>query len=146
MLKELTNILKHQSQLVAKMVELAKRQQQALVDFDVDTLYDISKFQNDIAVSFKRVENKRLEMLMDWFGINRNQAMKLRVSQLQNAFTDFDFSEMKDLRKSMSKMLIDLNNINNTNRVLSNRAKHSVYEMMQSLTKKGEVQVCNVRV
>jgi galactokinase len=146
MLKELTNILKHQSQLVAKMVELAKRQQQALVDFDVELLYDISKFQNDIAVSFKRVENKRLEILMDWFGISRNQAMKLRVSQLQNAFTDFDFSEMKDLRKSMSRMLLDLNNLNNTNRVLSNRAKHSVNEMMQTLTKKGDVQVCNVRV
>ncbi len=146
MLKDLGNYLKHEYQLIAKLIDLAKRQQQALVNFDVDSLYDITKFQNDIATSFKRVENQRIEMLMNWFGISRSQAMNLRISQLQNAFSDYDFSEMKSLRKSMSKLLIELNSINATNRVLSNRAKHSVNEMMQSLSQKGDVQVCNVRV
>lgn len=146
MLKDLGNYLKHEYQLIAKLIDLAKRQQEALVNFDVDSLYDITKFQNDIATSFRRVENQRIEMLMNWFGISRSQAMNLRISQLQNAFSDYDFSEMKSLRKSMSKLLIELNSINATNRVLSNRAKHSVNEMMQSLSQKGDVQVCNVRV
>lgn len=146
MLKDLGNYLKHEYQLIAKLIDLAKRQQEALVNFDVDSLYDITKFQNDIATSFRRVENQRIEMLMNWFGISRSQAMNLRISQLQNAFSDYDFSEMKSLRKNMSKLLIELNSINATNRVLSNRAKHSVNEMMQSLSQKGDVQVCNVRV
>lgn len=146
MLKDLTKYLKHEAQLVNKLLELAQKQQKALVNFDIDSLYDLSRFQNDISVSFKRVENQRIEMLMEWFGISRNQAMNLRISQLESAFNKHDLRELKELRKNLRTMLIDLNNINNTNRVLSNRAKHSIGEMMHALSKKGETQVCNVRV
>lgn len=146
MLKDLKRYLMHEEQLVNKLVDLAQQQQKALVNFDIDSLYDITKFQQDISLSFKHVENNRIELLMKWYNISRNQAKNLSLSQLQRTFKDEDFSEIKNIRKKLKDSLISLNNLNSTNRVLSNRAKNSINEMMKSLSKRGETQVCNVKV
>lgn len=145
MIKDMILHLRHEEQLVTKLIELARRQQEALVNFNVDDLYEINQFQNDISMSFTRVENERLALIMRWFKISKAQAMRIKLSQLETAFDAEYLKAVKILKQRLKKKLIELAELNNNNRVLSNRAKNSVQDMMKSLSA-GEKQVCNVQV
>ena len=71
--------------------------------------------------------------------------MALKMSALEGQIKDTNVSnEMKKMRKELKKMMDCLQNLNSTNRLLTNRARVNVKEMMTYIT--GGKSVCNVEV
>ncbi|MFW5663368.1 MAG: hypothetical protein ACOCZW_06560, partial [Bacteroidota bacterium] len=60
MLDKLMNFLKHEEHLLSELVELAAKQQIALVKFDMRMLEEVSKFQEAVANSLRESEDKRI--------------------------------------------------------------------------------------
>ncbi len=137
--------LKHEEQLLQEIVILAEKQQKALVQYDATMLEEIISYQNVMNQSLKKAEEKRITMLMSWLSINRNDATNLKLSSLEDHFQKEDLKELKALRKNMKSLISKLNSQNNTNRVLTNRARISINEMISHFTN-GRNLVCNVKI
>jgi len=137
--------LKHEEQLLQEIVILAEKQQKALVQYDATMLEEIISYQNVMNQSLKKAEEKRITMLMSWLSINRNDATNLKLSSLEDHFQKENLKELKALRKNMKSLISKLNSQNNTNRVLTNRARISINEMISHFTN-GRNLVCNVKI
>ncbi|MFP4369934.1 MAG: flagellar protein FlgN [Candidatus Kapaibacterium sp.] len=145
MLDKLMNFLKHEEHLLSELVELAAKQQIALVKFDMRMLEEVSKFQEAVANSLRESEDKRIRFLMSKLGCGRAAAADIRLSQLEKYFEGDELMEVKILRKKLKNLLDRLQDLNTSNRVLANRARSGVAEAL-SLFTNGRQNVCNVRI
>lgn len=137
--------LKHEEQLLQEIVVLAEKQQKALIKYDATMLEEIISYQNVMNQSLKKAEENRISMIMNWLSVSRTDATKLRLSALETYFSKEDLQELKKMRSSMRGLINKLNSLNTTNKVLTNRARISVSEMISHFTN-GRNYVCNVKV
>ena len=142
---KLFSFLKFEQQLLSELVRLAERQQKALIAFDATELDEIASYQEELAKSLRNAEEQRINFIMAWLQISRTEAANLRLSSLEKKFNQEEMVEIKKLRASLRAMISKLQNFNTANRVLANRAKNSIKDMMTAFTR-GNKHVCNVRV
>lgn len=145
MLAKLFGFLKYEKQLLAELVELAEKQQKALVHFDMSALNDVSSSQEHLALNLRKVEEQRIDFIMNWLRISRNDAHQMQLSSIESKLQGESHSELKSMRENLKGLIDKLNNLNTTNRILANRAKHSVSQSLSSLTN-GSNHVYNVKV
>ncbi len=145
MTSNLFTYLKHEQQLLMELVALAEKQQKALIKFDASMLEEIASYQAVVAKSLRQAEDHRITLLMSWLSLTRPEASSLKLSVIEKYFKDEELKEMKKLRLELKKLLNQLQSLNTINRVLANRASHSVREMISHFTN-GKNYVCNVRV
>jgi len=145
MLAKLFNFLQFEEQLLQELVRLAERQQKALVKFNVKEIEEITSYQEELAKGLRRAEEQRISYLMAWLGISRSEALKIRLSSLEKNSNIDDVKEIHYMKKNISKLVNNLQELNLTNRVLANRAKTSVGTMMNVFTN-GQNHICNVSV
>jgi len=133
--KQLYGYLQFEQQLLEEMLRLADKQQVALVNYRISELSEITSFQNALIVNIRNAEEKRIALLMQWLNITRKEAMELKLSALEDRIEDEEVSnEIKKIRKELRIMIDRLQNMNSTNRLLSNRARANVKEMMGYIT------------
>lgn len=137
--------LKHEEQLLKEIVVLAEKQQKALIKYDAIMLEEIVSYQNVMGKSLRKAEENRINLLVRWLGISISEASKLKLSAIEKHFEKEELKELKKLRTSLRSLVAQLNSLNNTNRVLTNRARMSVGEMISHFTN-GRNYVCNVKV
>lgn len=145
MTSNLFTYLKHEQQLLTEIVLLAEKQQKALIQFDSSLLEEIASYQDVVAKSLREAEEHRITLLMAWLKISRREAVSLRLSSLEKHFQKEELSELKHIRTQLRGLLNKLQTTNTMNRVLANRAKNSVKEILQHFTN-GTKHVCNVKV
>ncbi len=145
MLAKLFNFLQFEEQLLQELVRLAERQQKALVKFNVKEIEEITSYQEELAKGLRRAEEQRISYLMAWLGISRSEALKIRLSSLEKNSNTDEVKEIRYMKKNISKLVNNLQELNLTNRVLANRAKTSVGTMMNVFTN-GQNHICNVSV
>ncbi len=142
---KLITYLKYEEQLLNELLNLAEQQQNALIKMKFDELNVITGLQDEVSSNLRKAEDVRLTIIANWLKVNKSEANSLRVSDLAKLCSKEDRIELVQLKNTMSEVLTRLHEINTSNRVLTNRAKHSVNEMIQILTN-GTNNVCNVRV
>lgn len=145
MLAKLFNFLQFEQQLLQELIRLAERQQRALVKFNIAELEEITSYQEELAKGLRQAEEQRISYLMAWLGVSRSEAMKIRLSSFEKDVPSEELKEIRIMKRSMSKLVNNLQELNLTNRVLANRAKSSISSMMSVLTN-GRTYVCNVTV
>jgi hypothetical protein len=145
MTSNLFNYLKHEQQLLIELVALAEKQQKALIKYDTSMLDEIASYQNVVVKSLRQAEEHRINLLMSWLGITRIEASSLKLSALDKYFKNEELKELKSIRTELKKLMTQLQSLNSLNRVLTNRAKNSVREMLSNFTNNNNF-VCNVRV
>ena len=145
MLAKLFNYLQFELQILQEMVRLAERQKEALVKFNVKELEEITSYQEELANGLRKAEEQRIVYIMSWLGISRSEAMKIRLSSFEKGLPSDQLKELRRMKKNLSQLVNILQELNLTNRVLANRAKSSVSNMMGILTN-GQNHVCNVKV
>ena len=145
MLTKLFTYLKHEQQLLIQLVSLAEEQQQALVKYNISRLEEVTRFQEEVAASLRNAEEQRINMLMNWLKISRAKAIGLKLSAVEKYFKDEELLEIRKLKVNLKKLLTTLKSVNSNNRILSNRAKRSVNEVLEIFTS-GSRHVCNVTV
>ncbi|MDX9790899.1 MAG: flagellar export chaperone FlgN [Candidatus Kapabacteria bacterium] len=145
MIEKLMVYLRYEEQLLEELVGLAQEQQKALVLLNLTDLDDISRKQEEMLANLKQAEDARIKFMMDWLKITRTSASKMTMSQILNFSDKNNYSVLQLMQESMNSLSNQLVNLNMANRVLSNRAKNSVTELISILTN-GTNNVCNVRV
>lgn len=145
MLAKLFNYLQFEQQILQELIRLAEKQQTALVKFNVTELEEITSYQEELAKGLRRAEEQRISYIMAWLGISRGEAVKLRLSSLEKGVASEEIQELRTIKRNLTKLVNNLQEMNLTNRVLANRAKSSISTMMSVLTN-GRNHVCNVTV
>ena len=145
MISTLLTFLKYEEQLLRELVSLAEQQQNALIKFNTPQLDKVTSYQLEISRNLKIAEDKRIQLLMTSFGISRMEATNLYLSSIIKRFPKEEVSELENIRMTMKDLVSKLHNQNLINRVLANRARRNVGEMLGYITN-GVNQVCNVTV
>jgi flagellar biosynthesis/type III secretory pathway chaperone len=145
MLAKLFNFLQFEQQLLQEMIRLAERQKVALVKFNIKELEEITSFQEELAKSLRQAEEQRIAYLMSWLNISRSEALKIKLSSIEKQFSGNEIKEIRKLKKNLANLVNILQELNLTNRVLANRAKSSVSNML-SILSNGNNYVCNVKI
>lgn len=137
--------LKFEQQLLDEMFRLANKQQDALIHYKITELSEIVSFQEQIGKSIRATEEKRVDMLMQWLGISRKDAARLNISVLEDKIENRELLEkISVLRQAMKNTTTQLQNINNTNRLLTLRAQKSIREMMDFVSNGRPI--CNTEI
>jgi tRNA pseudouridine-54 N-methylase len=141
----LLTYLKYEKQLLKEMILLAQKQQSALIKFNTNELDRITSYQSEVAKSLKQAEDKRIKMLMSMFGVSRVEATNMRLSAIIEKMNKEDVLELETMKGELNTLIGNLQHFNTLNRVLANRARNSVREILTILTN-GTNNVCNVKV
>ncbi len=141
----LLTYLKYEKQLLKEMIVLAQKQQSALIKFNTNELDRITSYQSEVSKSLKQAEEKRIKMLMAMFGVSRVEATNMRLSAIIEKMNKEDVLELETMKGEMNSLIGNLQHFNTLNRVLANRARNSVREILTILTN-GTNNVCNVKV
>ncbi|MBE2187953.1 MAG: flagellar export chaperone FlgN [Desulfobulbaceae bacterium] len=145
MLSKLITYLKYEEQLLKDLFNLAERQQNALIKMKLEDIGDITSLQEEISGNLRKAEDNRLTIIANWLKITKQKATQVKLSELAKLCNKNEETEINNLKESMNLLMSELHLINTSNRVLTNRARHSVKEMIEILTN-GTNNVCNVRV
>ncbi|MGI6369628.1 MAG: flagellar protein FlgN [Ignavibacteria bacterium] len=143
--QQLYGHLRFEQQLLEELVRLARKQQTALVNYNVTELEEITAFQDELIKNVRNAEEKRINLITAWFGISRKDAANLRLSSLEQYIKNEDISyDIKNMRENMNDLLEQLQNLNITNNLLINRANAGIKEIVTAIT--GGKSVCNATV
>ena len=143
--QQLYGHLRFEQQLLEELVRLARKQQTALVNYNVTELEEITAFQDELIKNVRNAEEKRINLITAWIGISRKDAANLRLSSLEQYIKNEDISyDIKNMRENMNDLLEQLQNLNITNNLLINRANAGIKEIVTAIT--GGKSVCNATV
>jgi len=145
MLGSLYRILNNELSYLNEMIRMAEKQQEALVKFKLIDLFDIAKAQELLTKKMRDSEEDRIRFLMKWLNLSRKGATELKLSALERKVPENELQEFITLRTKLKVAMKKLGSINTMNRILANRARFSV-EQMISLFTNGNKHVCNVKV
>ncbi len=145
MLNKLLTYLKYEEQLLEELNNLAEKQQFALVKFQMEELEKIVKYQEEVANNLKLAEEQRMNILMSYFRISRKEAMELSLTNIEVNFSIEERAELAKVKKRLRRLITDLADKNLANKVLTNRARNSIREIINVFTN-GSNNVYSVRV
>jgi hypothetical protein len=145
MLTKLFTYLKHEQQLLSEMIELADKQQTALIRFDSAELSKITSYQLELTRTLNEAEQYRINLLMKWLNIPQEQAKKIRLSSFEKFLKSDELKALRTMRLALRDLVSKFNSMNTTNRALANRARANVREALSALTN-GSNRMCNVRI
>jgi len=144
MLSQLIQYMEYEKILLGQLVKYAELQQEALKNFDVKSVEKFSEIQDKVSLKLKQTEKDRIEMIMKWMGLSRKDATNLKLSTIEKKLKGDNFKIVSNLRESLNELTSILYDLNKNNRILINRAKNSVQNMMEIF--KGGRRICNVKV
>ena len=143
---KLLGYLQYEYQLLQEMIRLAERQQVALVKYHIAELSEITSFQEALIKNIREAENKRILYLMEWMKISMKEAAELQLSTIIDKIKDSQISiEVKNIKGELRKSIERLYNLNATNRLLTNRARTNVKDILGYITSGGK-NVCNIEI
>lgn len=145
MFTKFITFLKFEEQLVSELVRLSERQQKALVNNNIKELEEITSYQVELQKNLRKAEDQRMTILATWLNINRSMAASLKLSDLAKYLKKNEMKELIIVQNNFENLIARLMNLNTINRVLLNRARNGIREMLDFLTN-GTQNVCNIRI
>jgi hypothetical protein len=145
MIDKLMIYLRYEERLLEDLVKLAKIQQSTLIKMQLADLEEISLQQEEMLTNLKNAEEARIKFLMEWLNITKSSATKITMSQIINYSETNNYSVLLLMQESMNSLTNQLVNINIANKILTNRAKNSVNDLIGIFTN-GTNNVYNIRV
>ncbi|TNE32279.1 hypothetical protein EP342_05140 [bacterium] len=144
--EKFVEFLKREKELTEKLLMLSNRLREALMSQRQDLIEKISQDQHIITTKLKEMEERRLRYMVSKLSISRVEASQLRLSEIEKSIEGENKIELRRIRISMKKIVAELQEINKTNRLLSNRARNSVNSIISALNSRNGRKVCDVKV
>lgn len=145
MFSKFITFLKFEEQLLSELVRLSQRQQLAIVRNDIREIQEINSYQVELNKNLLKAEDDRFLILTNWLKINKSDSRKIKLSDLKKYINKDEAKELQRIQKSFEVLIQQLHTLNNTNRMLINRARISIKEMIDYITN-GTQNVCNFKV
>ncbi|MCB0701851.1 MAG: flagellar export chaperone FlgN [Candidatus Kapaibacterium sp.] len=140
------DFLKREKELTEKLLMLSNRLREALMSQRQDLVEKISQDQHLITAKLKEMEERRLRYMVSKLSISRVEASQLRLSEIEKTVEGENKIDLRRIRIAMKKIVAELQEVNTTNRLLSNRAKTSVSNIISVLNSRNGRKVCDVKV
>ncbi|OYT14587.1 MAG: hypothetical protein B7C24_17520 [Bacteroidetes bacterium 4572_77] len=139
----LNECLEKELLLLQTIIDLSEEQQQILVKFDLKAIETITVRIENAMLKLNEWSQKRIEIVANKLQIEQYEAKKLSFSDYQ---TYFGLEDKDDLiKKSYAEKTKKMYSINSVNRMLANRASHSIKDMV-SIMMSGNNNACNVKI
>jgi hypothetical protein len=146
MSKEIINILEREQDVLEEILALADEQMTALIKYDAGELMKITSTQEKASAKLKEIETKRIDLISQEFNISRMEAHSMKLSEIDEKYTDGEYGlTIHTLRENIIEIFNKLYQVNSMNRLLANRARHTVHEIL-SVISGGNNHVCNVKI
>ena len=140
------DFLKREKELTEKLLMLSNRLREALMSQRQKKKKKISQDQHLITAKLKEMEERRLRYMVSKLSISRVEASQLRLSEIEKTVEGENKIDLRRIRIAMKKIVAELQEVNTTNRLLSNRAKTSVSNIISVLNSRNGRKVCDVKV
>ncbi|HRP02074.1 MAG TPA: flagellar export chaperone FlgN [Candidatus Kapabacteria bacterium] len=137
--------LKFEEQLLNELLRLSQRQQTAIVKNNIQEIQEINSYQSELNKNLLKTEEERMLILSNWLNISRADSRKVKISDLKKYLSKDEVKELQKVQKNFDSLVSQLLTTNNTNRMLINRARINIKEMIDYLTN-GTQNVCNIKV
>ena len=134
--------LNYEKDLLAHLLILSEKQQKTLIKSERRLLETITKQQEETAQKLRKAEENRLNLLMNLYNCTRIQARQIRLSEVEKSFEGEEKEKVAELRTTLNEQMEKLSQINMTNRVLANRARINLGEILGAFVS-GNNNVCN---
>lgn len=145
MFSKFITFLKFEEQLLSELVRLAQRQQLAIVKNDIREIQEINSYQMELNKNLLKAEEDRFLILTNWLKINKSDSRKIKLSDVKKYINKEEAKELQRIQKNFELLINQLFTLNNTNRMLINRARINIKEMIDYITN-GTQNVCNFKV
>ena len=141
--QQLLKYLKIEAKIIDELIELAEYQQKMLIEFKLYQITDITEMQDRATDELQKATYERISYTAKMLEMTFNEGKNLKLSEIAK---EFDLNQNAEEIKLFFKQKIEkLQEVNSMNRLLANRAKHSVSDMISYLVTEDK-QMCNVQV
>ena len=144
--EKFVDFLKREKELTEKLLMLSNRLREALMSQRQYLVEKISQDQHIRTAKLKEMEERRLRYMDSKLSISRAEASQLRLSEIEQTVEGENKIDLRRIRIAMKKIVAELQEVNTTNRLLSNRAKNSVSNIISTLNSRNGRKVCDVKV
>ncbi len=145
MIDKLLLFLKYEEQLISELVSISEKQQIALIKYNLTELERLTSYQEETSRLLRETEENRINLVSTWLGLTKKEASSIWLSEIESTVKTEEIAELRQLKKSLSTKINQLNNLNSTNRLLANRARSNVNQII-SVISDGNNHLCNVKV
>lgn len=133
---ELIEVLKEEASLFETFLELLEQQQQALVKNDIDELNRITGLQREKAVSSRRL-NKRREEVIGKLALDGASGGNITISRLIESVSSGHAIVLGQLRDSILDLNARISKVRDQNEMLINRSRDNIFKTMELLSRIG---------
>lgn len=145
MLEKFKIFIDYEKNLMEHLVFLAEKQKEALIHFKISDLELIASQMAEVSKKIRQAEEQRINLLISWLGISRKEAVNITLTVLAEKVDDENKESVIEFKNHMAALLSKFTSLNIVNRLLANKARNSVAEMLAFLTN-GSNHVCNVKI
>jgi len=145
MFTKFLTFLKYEEQLLGEILRLSEKQQNAIIKHNIKELEEINSYQNELNKNLFKAEQERMQILANWLNINSYNVKEIKLSDLKKFISKDEYKELIKIQNNFKQLTDKIYNLNNTNKILINKAKQSIKEMIEFLTN-GTQNVCNYKV
>lgn len=143
MTEKILESLKTEELLLDEVIAISEKQQRVLVEWNLNELQGITAKLEDAARELNYATAERVALVAEMLHIDEDEARKLKLSDYEDILElGKNSGAMREMFKGKTRKLYSINAVN---RMLANRASHSVKDMM-SIMSNGRRKVCNVKV
>lgn len=141
---DLLTTLQDQAGMLRELIRSSEEQQQALVHLRADELEKITQKQTELLLLMQQKERLRWHILTTDLGMNRQDAPRATLSELLGTMQDYEQEMYGSIRNELATLLARLQQLNNTNRLLAQRARNSTSHILDFM--RDNVSICNVKI
>ena len=145
MLKELIKQLIEEEKILKKLISAVSEQNQAFIDYDTNKISVLNNLQDDLLHRLSQHETERINLLCTWLKINKKEAYNLKLSTIERNLKGDAKSIVSKLKNSFAELNAQLIDLNRNNRILANRARFSINNILKMFAD-GKNVVLNVKV
>ncbi len=145
MIRNFIEILSDQTRILNSLVTLASVLHKSLLNYDTPMVEKVTSKQEDAMARLSELEEERLELIMKWLKLSRMEADSLRLSTIEHNLNGRAKEIISELKQKISSLNTELNKLNRENRILANKARYSVSNILHMLGSDQNA-MCNVKV
>ncbi|MFM8473887.1 MAG: flagellar protein FlgN [Candidatus Kapaibacterium sp.] len=128
---ELFGLLAEEQSILESVLDLATRQQQALIHFDTEAIETMVTQHGSYVQSIDAHEQRRLRLLSATFQMTMEQARRMSLRDLASIVDPVHAEELLVVRSAMNGVSEKIQFVNSVNRVLALRGRNSVRETLE---------------
>ena len=136
--EELIRVLYQQVDIIQQLVEVMYEKQRAVVNMQYDMLRSHLTMEEELAVKLRRLEERRLHLLMDLTGKSAKEVQEYSISDLISDASQQEVGTLKSIQRQYKSLLKKLKSVTETNQVLIDHSRRFVEKLIKIMTANNE--------